>query len=55
MDRIEAELKALMAEEPDYAQRAFYQALIDLLQVQTQRIELAAAEVDGRTWNHEQW
>lgn len=55
MDRIDQMIVQLQAQEKDYAQRAFYEALRQLLKAQAQRLALAEAEVDGRTWNHEQW
>lgn len=55
MDRIEALLLDLKTKEPAYDQRAFYEALRQLLQEQEKRIASAEAEVDGRSWNHESW
>ncbi|MCX2455724.1 hypothetical protein [Lacticaseibacillus nasuensis] len=38
-----------------YEDRAFYVALQDFLREQAHRVELAAGELDGRTWDHEAW
>lgn len=38
-----------------YADAAFYAALAQFCQDQAHAVELAQGEIDGRSWNHEQW
>ncbi|WP_155286936.1 hypothetical protein [Lacticaseibacillus zhaodongensis] len=50
-----AEAKKRATAADDYAQQAFYTALAAFCQEQGRQIELAEGEIDGRSWNHEQW
>lgn len=50
-----AEAKRRADAASDYAQQAFYIALAEFCKEQARQIELAQGEVDGRSWNHEQW
>ncbi|KRO15515.1 hypothetical protein [Lacticaseibacillus saniviri] len=38
-----------------YPDQAFYHELNRFIQEQQKRLEQAEGEIDGRTWNHEQW
>ncbi|WP_125704735.1 hypothetical protein [Lacticaseibacillus daqingensis] len=50
-----AQAQALAAAADQYEDRAFYQELQAFIQAQAQRLDQAAGEVDGRTWDHAQW
>ncbi len=39
----------------DYATQAFYTSLAAFCREQAHQAELMRAEIDGRSWNHEQW
>lgn len=38
-----------------YADAALYAALAHFCQQQAHAVTLAMGEIDGRSWNHEQW
>lgn len=38
-----------------YEDKAFFSSLQHFIQAQQARIDQAQGEVDGRSWNHEQW
>ena len=48
-------VQQLAETSPDYVQQATFLALNKHLQAQQQRLEIAAAELDGRQWDHEAW
>lgn len=54
-DRLEADLKYRIQQAHQYEDRALYQAVLKMMQEQVHRIELAQAELDGRSWDHEKW
>lgn len=49
------EAQRLADQATDYPQQAYFQVFQDFLRAQATRIEQAEGEIDGRSWNHEQW
>ena len=52
---VEAQLKELSKMSKQYEERAFYLALLDLVEEQQKRLIQSQGEVDGRTWNPSKW
>ncbi|KRM54978.1 hypothetical protein [Lacticaseibacillus sharpeae] len=50
-----SEAQKQAAAATDFATKTFYQALAQFCREQAHAAELMRGEIDGRTWNHEQW